>query len=110
MKKIPKPELKSATVMSAFDMNKVPFSKTRTVLTPEQLDKIANGQSIADSSETSSLSDPIPKIGGSDPVPKMSSGASNPVTKLGGADSVTKIVGSDPVTKLGSSSASQVKK
>ena len=36
-KHIPEPPLKSATALSAIEMNKIRFSSKRTLLTPERL-------------------------------------------------------------------------
>lgn len=38
-KHIPEPTLKSATALSAIEMNKIRFSSKRTLLTPERLKK-----------------------------------------------------------------------
>ncbi|MDE5962138.1 MAG: hypothetical protein K2H08_10570 [Duncaniella sp.] len=44
MKKINRPQLKSATRLSASEMNRLRLSQNHTVLTPEQLAKLASSR------------------------------------------------------------------
>lgn len=46
MKKIPEPDLKSATVLTPAELNKIHFGGNHTPLTPEQVRALANGEKI----------------------------------------------------------------
>lgn len=47
MKKIVRPELKSAVKLTPREMNDIRFSRKHTVLTPAQLEKLAAGSNEA---------------------------------------------------------------
>lgn len=43
VKSIPHPELKNAEVLSPLQLNKLPYRKKHTLLTPDRLEKMARG-------------------------------------------------------------------